>query len=450
MISERLKNPLFFFLNNIYIMSNLLNTNVKILNSETAVNFHNRCVVNRDNSIIEIFENVHLNFKNYDNTHFLKNYDTHQPNYKTLSNFLSSAKQYTSNGINMLLINEAVFFYTMASFHVHNHHIWFDFYPHFNAYFNLLINNPKTVIVLEIIGCNPTSVVSANQPVNKVNLIQIVNFMIQCGIKNDIIIISNEIKNINKLIYNKETNNYITNTLMGDVPHAAAHINGWIIKKLHVVKYSTNIFDAFASCSRHVKNMKGDYFSDTIRKILISNNTSMLQVLPAQSLILEKRIINIHSRGISMQQYLNIKKICIDYCNKNNLLFIEWSPKADDIISQINVTMTAKIIIGFGGSFWLYNMINNARKLILNAWPEHGDGGDFTLPATEWYESNTSNFMLNVFLACYFPSFNILHDTYIQLNNVLSLDNTELVCSFLNNTIDNSKCKNLSYLIKNK
>ena len=94
-------------------------------------------------------------------------------------------------------------------------------------------------------------------------------------------------------------------------------------KKLHVVKYSNNIFDALASSSRHVKNMKGDYFSDTIRKILISNNISTLQVLPPQSLILEKRI-NIHSRGISMQQYLNIKKICIDYCNKNNLLFIEW------------------------------------------------------------------------------------------------------------------------------
>ena len=118
----------------------------------------------------------------------------------------------------------------MASLHVANNHLWFDFYPHFNAYFNLLINNPKTVIVLEIIDCNPTSVVSANQTANKVNLTQIIDFMIQCGIKNDIIIISNDIKNINKLMYNKEANNYITNTLIGDVPHASPHINGWIIK----------------------------------------------------------------------------------------------------------------------------------------------------------------------------------------------------------------------------
>ena len=85
-------------------------------------------------------------------------------------------------------------------------------------------------------------------------------------------------------------------------------------------------------------------------------------------------------------------------------------------------------------------MVNNARKLILNAWPEHDKQGG----------SNTSNFMLNVFLACYFPSFNILHDTYIQLNNVPSLDNTELVRSFLNNTIDNSKCKKTVLFNKNK
>ena len=44
-------------------MTDLLDTNVKILNHEIALNFHNRCFINRYNSIIEFFENVHLNFK---------------------------------------------------------------------------------------------------------------------------------------------------------------------------------------------------------------------------------------------------------------------------------------------------------------------------------------------------------------------------------------------------
>jgi hypothetical protein len=62
-----------------------------------------------------------------------------------------------------------------------------------------------------------------------------------------------------------------------------------------------------------------------------------------------------------------ISTICLDYCNKNNLKLVIWDnelTKRESIFNQFTICNNAEIIIGFGGSFWLFNYTINTGKIL--------------------------------------------------------------------------------------
>ena len=56
------------------------------------------------------------------------------------------------------------------------------------------------------------------------------------------------------------------------------------------------------------------------------------------------------------------------YCNYNNLKLIIWEDIVNDnnsIYEQFNITNNAEIIIGYGGSMWLFNHANTCSKILI-------------------------------------------------------------------------------------
>ena len=58
----------------------------------------------------------------------------------------------------------------------------------------------------------------------------------------------------------------------------------------------------------------------------------------------------------------------MDYCSKNNLKLLIWDDdiiKNESVFSQFMICNNAEIIVGFGGSFQIFNHTMNSGKILI-------------------------------------------------------------------------------------
>ena len=342
--------------------------NVKILNNDLGkdhINKINKDLFINDNiTSIKIYNNFLLESKKINDTtsynidHLIcdfKNHDNLRPNIDTYNNFLNknSNKLYLDNS---LIINDAVFLNSFTSMHFFLTHLMFDFTQSINIFYNLLKKYEDYIIILEIIDKFTFYDILSRVPINiGNNLNKLIKFYRDIGLNNKIIIISPS--SINQ--------NFDSDSLF--------------IKNLYTISFNEiNNIKWLPLLSRFCKNENNEYFSETMKKIIKLKNPINIhfEYHKQKFFILEKRTKCLNNtRSIINDEIFNkIYNICNIYCQYNNLKLIIWEDIINDnsIFEQFNITNNAEIIIGYGGSMWLFNYANTCSKiLILNLETEY-------------------------------------------------------------------------------
>lgn len=336
--------------------------NIQIFNNDTGLDHINN--INKDlfinDSIMSI--KINKNFlleskKNGDTTSYnidhliadFMNDNNLRPNIDTYNIFLDK----NSNKLpldNSLFINDAVFLNSFTSMHFHLTHIMFDFIQSINIFYDLLKKNEDYVIILEIINKYTFYYMLDYDPISiKNNLNLLMKFISDIGLNNKIIIISPT------SIYQNFNNDSL------------------FIKNLHRISFNNNESNIkwIPLLSRICKNENNDYFSETMNKIILNKNTVNIhyEYHKQKFFILEKRICDSkNERSIVDDITFNkIYNICDIYCKYNNLKLVLWEDAINNIsiFEQFNIANNSEIIIGYGGSMWLFNFSNICSKILI-------------------------------------------------------------------------------------
>ena len=197
-----------------------------------------------------------------------------------------------------------------------------------------------------------------------------IQYIRDLGIENTIIIISNKVHIQIYLDCGKSIN--FLKKWEGNI----------LIKKVNVLKITNKFNNYLPLITRYVPNDEyNEVFNTTLNKIINSNlikyalnSTLKIMINTRKFLILENRIrINNKKRGFEMNDFVEIRKFCIDYCNYNNLNFLLWDDVQTNrtIYEQQIICNNAEIIISIGGSFNLFNVGHKCSKIIiLEVYPE--------------------------------------------------------------------------------
>lgn len=349
---------------------------VKIIKSEYYDKFLKNKILNLNKNKGKIIKYSNISFSNYNYNHLIRKPEIDKPSNETLITFLN-------NNIVEKITNNitGIFFYSLSSLHHNIQHLWFDYIEQLNQYYELLISNPDYIIIFEFVPINPINSFDLNKYNKGINnLNKFINFLRDININNEYKILQpddNKIELLNLFVVHYKKNKY---NYLPLISRNALNVNRTDIKNTLIEQFSK------------YKN-KNKYF------------------------ILEKRI---GPRKIPDNIFNKIKQICLKYCNENNFKFIIWDISIAElpIIKQIKYTINAEYIVGFGGSFWLFNIFNTANKLILNVDTE--DINNDIITQIMYY---TYNFDEKTKL--YFNKFNYKSDDLINILNLFLLNKLE-------------------------
>lgn len=357
-------------------------------------------------------------FTNYDIKHLKNDYLENIPNIETYNNNLikysnykrsNFTEKYTNNLKkkyinNITFIDDAVFISSFSSTHNVITHLMFDFINQINYFYDILKNNKNISIIIEYIpgSCCPihesnilflkrkTSLEYYKKNIKDKKYLQdiLINFIKNLNLSNDIIFLTNIYK-----FKNIKTDFLFINKLY--------HIK---LKQIYNITWLPLV-------SRFIYNKKYELIPNLLNKIIIENSPKNVNIHynfhKKKFLILEKRTNSTYfrkARNVNINIFHNIKNFCKKYCDKNNLKLVIWDDnlvKKNSIYEQFEICNNAKIIIGFAGSFWLFNyaMQNETTILIF----------DIIKPEL--------NFDLSI------NQSNILNITYYTYNNILKNNN---------------------------
>ena len=323
------------------------------------------------NNVLLKSKNCNNNFTDYNIEHMLLNFRNVSnliPNIDTFNNWLTNNSNKEVS--NSLIIENGVFFNALTCCHGDFTHLFFDFTQHINIFYDLLIKNEDYVIIIEFIPWimenyknNFDRIYNINIDTNIfINFIRdtniFINFIRDIGLKNKIEIISP----VSKIQSFKEDSIFIKNM------HIISFVEFGNIKWIPLI-------------SRVLKK-NGNFISDTLINIINKeyNGTNPHFTHHKQKFfLLEKRTNSSFdsTRNIDINIFNDIEKICQNYCNNNNLKLVIWDNDLitkNSIYQQYKIANNSEIIIGFGGSFFLFNYtITNGKVLILNVKPEYNN-----------------------------------------------------------------------------
>jgi len=294
---------------------------------------------------IDVFKNVLFKLgRNYDLVHILKRIapNNYSPTSNILLNYIRSI-QLSENELNSNVVENGVFFYSIAGWHDYFTHLIFDYMAHMNQYYYLLKQNPDYKIIMEII---PSYYTFSNIPQPNCKYVPIEN-----------------INKIKLLFKNLGINNNII-----FISPSSEVVPSLFVKNLYYVNYkdSNNVY--LPLITRCLKNKQGKYLSDTIKEIIGINKHYIYH--KCKFFILEDRAGSQFGREIDRNQFEIIKQICENYCIVNNLKLVIWNKdftNNNDIYEQFTVVNNSEIMICFGGSILLFNnMISESKVLLLN------------------------------------------------------------------------------------
>lgn len=401
--------------------------NKNIINKIDEKLFFSEFIVNTkiyENVLFESKKEENNILTNYDISHTKTDYKKLLPNIETYNNFFENkSNKNLHNSIDYLYIDKAVFFNSLTNTHQFLTHLIYDFGKFINIFYDYLKENKNIKIIIEYNPfnyCTDTDIDaifkeeqnSINTDMNNKKELSCLIILIQELKDNlekystndenkvqltkcleDTISTKNKIK---KCILNKKANDRINNLnnfikfirdiglsneiiiLSIDKKCQNFNQNYLFIKELMCVKYESienNIW--IPLISRLWKNKKNKYFYETIIEIIeqkyIKNQNIHYIHHKKKFFILEKRIESVFmgsERNLNIESFEKIKIICEKYCEENNLKLIIWDQileNGESIYTQFEIVNNSTVIIGFGGSFWLFNCaIKKGYILILN------------------------------------------------------------------------------------
>jgi hypothetical protein len=338
----------------------ILNDKTYLYKNDTALRSYNK--VDKDLSVnVKSFNRVYNNVlfcKNYDSNHLVtvfEDMNNLSPNINTLNNFFdkNSNKQPEETS---LLIENAVFFTSFTSFHNYVQHVFLDFLKSINFYYDLLKENENHTIIIEFIPhCQlkmfGTHYVDSFNNVSKINVEKIIQFIRDINLNNKIIILSDVV----------HFQNFESNSIF--------------IKNLNTISFEENdkIVNWIPNLSNFITNKNNEYFGDLMKEIVKKRDevNDYYKQHNKKFLILEKRTTSTfvsHIRNVSHEDFQLLYTICFDYCNNNNLHLLIWD---DELVrktspyEQFNICNNAEIIIGFAGSFFMFNYSFEETSIII-------------------------------------------------------------------------------------
>ena len=319
---------------NIYLDTNIIKENIKI---NTLIH----------NDVLFTFKKINSQINDY-NIHHISGEIGSTPLVDTLNNFIKtfSNKNPCSNSF---IIENGIFINAITGCASHLTHIVFDFRSLIGIFYDILKKNPDFYIIYELIipiYFNTYQVINDNDIELTLNNMDIIKkFLKDIGLDNKIIFISN----INK-IYNIDYETIF-------------------IKNLHYSEFkSMKETNNFVLSSRIYRNINNETFSDLLRRIFLDKYGA----LPNKYFILEKRTSSSYYdnvRGINENGFIILKKICTDFCIKNNLELIIWDNdfvNKHSLYEQYLISYQSEVIVSFAGSQQLFSStINNGLVIII-------------------------------------------------------------------------------------
>ena len=305
-------------------------------------------------------------YKNYDSSHLFTIFEEINslcPNTKTLNNFFdkNSNKQPDETS---LLIENAVFFNSFTSYHNHIQHVFLDFTKSINFFYDLLKENESCKIIIEFIPHGQLRMWGTHydpsfNDISKINLDKIIQFIRGINLNNEIIILS-------------------------DVDHFQNfESNSIFIKNLNTISFEENdkIINWTPTLSNFIKNKNDGYFGDLMDEIIKKQNRGVnnhYELYNQKYCILEKRTTSAHytstRRNLTNEEYEKLHNLLLYYCNNNNLKLLIWDSEITNksVYEQFNICNNAEIIVGFGGSFFIFNYsFVNTNILLMNYMTEY-------------------------------------------------------------------------------
>jgi len=315
----------------------------------------------------KIFTNYDIKHLKNDNTKNIPNINTYIKNINYYNEKEKIYNDLLSKNKKIKYIKEAVFFSSFTSCHHIITHIMFDFINQINYFYDMLKNNKELKIIIEYIPHGTLKFSNHNLFINKEikddyykkNILKkkylqdiFIEFIKKLNLNNDIIFLTNiyDFKNIDEdFLY---------------------------INKLHYINLK-NIDNItwLPLISKFIYNENYELIPNLLNKIIFKNSPKNINIHykyhKKKFLILEKRIKSSYfkkDRNINIKIFNEIEKYCKEYCSKNNLKLVIWDDKfikENSIYKQFEICNNSKIIIGFGGSFWLFNYTLQNETIII-------------------------------------------------------------------------------------
>lgn len=373
----------------------------------------NKDLPNNVKSFNKIYNDV-LFYKNYDSTHLVtvfEDMNTLSPNINTLNNFFdkNSNKQPEETS---LLIENAVFFTSFTSYHNCIQHIFMDSTKTINLYYDLLKENEDYTIIIEFIPHSQLRMWGTHHDPNfndisKINIDQINQFIRDINLNNKIIILS-------------------------DVVHFQNFENSSIfIKNLNTISFEENdkIINWVPLLSCFIKNKNNEYLGDLMDEIIKKKSDGVNNYYIKDNkkfFILEKRTSSSfipHLRNVSEHDFQLLYTICLEYCNNNNLHLLIWD---NDLVGktspyeQFNICNNAEVIVGFGGSFFLFNYsFKDTNVLLMNYITEYGGKYDILYSQIHifnpvMYNSSLKNMYLHFRDGIEAPNYSLILNDFLE------------------------------------
>jgi len=356
----------YFIYKRIYKSLDLINytDQIKIINNDAGIrninNIDKDLLIDNNVTEIKIHNDILLKSKkgnintSYNINHLINNFKDENnltPNIEIFENFFNKNKNVIDDKKMSLMIKDAVFFNCFTSSHRLLTHLMFDFTQNINVYYDLLIKNEDYVIIMEIIP-NIMILDYLNCDLNfnhsNDNLYKFIDFMRNIGIKNNIVTISNY--------------NYCQNF----------EEDSLFIENLYAISFKERKNINWVPLLSRFSN-NNNYFCETLKNIIKKNVINKhYEYNKKKFLILEKRMESSYNnfnniRNINKNTFDNLVSICNEYCLYHNLKLLIWDSefvKKESLFEQFNISNNAEIIIGFGGSMWLFNYTMTSGKIL--------------------------------------------------------------------------------------
>ena len=385
------------------------------------------------------YENNEI-FTNYDIEHLINRYDINIPNINTyhenINKYSEKEKKYKnllSNNINVKYIKEAFFFSSFTCCHNIITHIMFDFINQINYFYDILKNNEKISIIIEYIPHGTLKHKEHKLFLEKKTQFKyyekniLKNIYLQEILKKFI----KDIKLNNKIIF--LTNVYEFKNI---------DENFLFVNKMHYINLQ-NIDNItwLPLISKFIYNKDYKLIPNLLNKIIIKNSPENINVHykyhKKKFLILEKRINSSYfgeKRNIDIDVFHNIEKYCEKYCYENNLKLVIWDDniiKNNSIYQQFELCNNAQIVIGFAGSFWLFNyaLQNNTVVLIFDIFK--CEISDFKRIISK------SNLNLNYMNITFYTFHNILRNKHLKKYLIWGDDGSNNYLNILKTILEN-------------